>query len=923
MPGFLQRFFAPRWRHPDAHVRREAVGRLDPQRDRDTLLVLLDDNDEHVRRTALERLDDPNQLVERSPFEKAELNALLVRHVTGEHESSLPLEERQMLLEKIAAPALLNDIALRADNQQLRLSALARLDDEAVLVDQACRNSIAAVRHAAAARVESDEGLERLARESRRDRNIARQARNRINQRRAATRDLETRQARREELLESLERHGAHSWEPLYDARYRHLVREWELNASGADAEQERRFHLADQRCRVTIHEHEAHHRAAEAEALAQAQAQTKRQEIIDALESTLAHLQQPPAPSRQDIDSMVAQRRLQSERWRVLSDERSPQVQVQERYEQLLSELDAIGSAWQRLEDHKAALEQALDAGDKAPLDVLAREIDWPTALPRPQLLDELYRACQSNAAERAADVVASRAQEERFAADLERLEALLESGELRAATRLLDTIKQRDTHLDPKARERFSATVKRLTAQTAELRDWRGFVAAPKREQLCTAMEALIDEPLTDMERDRRHRQLVSEWKALGDAAATRQLSSRFREASDKVKASLRHYFEERIHQRNENLAHREALCAQLEALLAAPDAGADPDALRQIRNRSREEWQRYTPVPREQAEAVRQRFAQSMRGLQALIDDRARALADAKRDLIEQVQALADETGDAEARAEQAKALQQQWRALGRAPKGEEQALWKTFRHACDTVFAARDHQRNKRKAQQDERFDAMQALIDRLDAWQPASIEERHILDEAEAEVIRLAPLPAGRRTEGMQRRWNGIIRARHQTLEQLARDVLISRWHAWRPLLDAHVDADTRALAGEAVADIETEIALDKDALKAHQQRNRMRRTSTKEAGADRLSHLRVHLAVLADAPIAPEDEPRRLDVQVARLNDSMGTTLTRQQELEQVQLHVLATGPISADTWRIEAPLLDEFMEIMRGRQWE
>ncbi len=74
------------------------------------------------------------------------------------------------------------------------------------------------------------------------------------------------------------------------------------------------------------------------------------------------------------------------------------------------------------------------------------------------------------------------------------------------------------------------------------AELRDWRGFVAGPKREQLCASIETLADDQhMAEAALDRHHRQLVKEWKALGDAAANREQSARFRHASDRIHERL----------------------------------------------------------------------------------------------------------------------------------------------------------------------------------------------------------------------------------------------------------------------------------------------------------------------------------------------------------------------------------------------
>ncbi len=64
--------------------------------------------------------------------------------------------------------------------------------------------------------------------EAKRDRQVMRQARERLNRRRADAAELAAARERRETLVRSLERHASAPWEPLYAGRLRHLMREWQ-----------------------------------------------------------------------------------------------------------------------------------------------------------------------------------------------------------------------------------------------------------------------------------------------------------------------------------------------------------------------------------------------------------------------------------------------------------------------------------------------------------------------------------------------------------------------------------------------------------------------------------------------------------------------------------------------------------------------
>jgi DNA repair protein SbcC/Rad50 len=918
MPGFLRRLFAPRWQHPDAQVRRQAVTRLAPTHaeQRQALERLCLDDDPRVRLAALDRLDEPEtllRLLDERP-DNPELRRRLAELLCGQA-GSLELTRRQQLVERLGDKALLIRIALQGDNQQLRLAAVARLEDEADLIHQACENSIAAVRHAAAARVTSEAGLQRLVQEARRDRQVIRQARERLNRLRADAASLVAVRERREALLSALEAQARAPWEPLYAGRYRHLVREWESLGDLPDASQEQRFQDACLRCRKIITDHEAREQAHAAADRRHQRATEARQALLEALEESLAGLPRGDTLTEQDIASLRAQKLLLANRWQTLSDLHVTDPALRQRYDAVLADYDGVITAWERFEAQAPAIERALADRDHEHLAACIDDCDWPGDLPSPPLLARARRELAGAEASENDDLDARLA---RFGEDLAQFEQLLERGAFKGASRLYQSLKQRAETLPESRLRPHQATLKRLAARLAELRDWRGFVAGPKRDQLCQAIDALAEDArLADAELDRRHRQLVRDWKALGDAAANRDLSERFRAASDRIHERLTPWREKLAAERTRNLKARIALCEQLEALLASPADNADPDALRTIRDQARQEWRRHSPVPRDQAEAIGRRFGRIRYALQSLIDQRAQKVAEAKRALIDQARALLARQMPAAARAEEVKALQQHWRELGRAPRGEEQALWREFRELCDQIFAAREAQRDDQVQRARQRLEAMQALIDKLDAWQPSRHADIDILEQSLAQAAALEPLPSGRRTEGMRRRWSGIVRARRERLARLAVIEEIRQWQACRPLLDAHLQADA-ALLERGVIDgvpLPPDLSLPEDLQTAHEQRNAMRHhPPAPEEVAEQLARLRVHLSLLATGRVDQRDEPLRLAIQVERLNEGLGRELSRAEEVRAILRSLLATGPVSPEQWQQQVGELDALL---------
>lgn len=926
MHGLLRRLFAPRWKHPNSEVRLKALDQLDPQQptQRDALHALAQDSDSEIQLAALLALDDIQGLVSgyaKHPQDETWFNAACQR-LTGA-EGHADLHQRQALVTELSEPRLLNAIALKGDNLDLRLTALAQLSDEQDLTHQACHNGVAAVRHQAAQRIENEDNLKRLLKEARRDRQVMRLAREKLTQSRNNAEWLAEQQNQREQLLQQLEKHAQAPWEPLYGGRFRHLEREWQHLEHPPSIEQEQRFHQALLGCRKTLHDHETQEQARQQSLVRRAEAENTRDQLLEGLEETLEGLHQSSEVTAQDIDSLRAQRQLLSQRWQSLSDLHPPSDPIQKRYTQALARYEQLMDAWQRWQENASALESAVSLHDHPSITAIVNQCAWPKELAPPALLKRAQAAlvAEASAEQHRAPSLSA------LNAELDNFEHLLERGAFKSASRLHQRLKPSLEALTTDDAKPHRARLKQLGARLAELRDWRGFVAGPKREQLCASIEALADDQhMAEEALDRHHRQLVKEWKSLGDAAANREQSARFRAASDRIHERLTPWREQLTHLRETNLRSREALCEQLETLLDQPAQDADPDVLREIRDKARHQWRDYSPVPREQSEAVGQRFAKIRHRLQRLIDQRAEHIGLQKHALIEQVQALQNDSEQPLAkRIIQTKQLQQQWRQLGRAPKGEEQALWKTFRHACDQLFAQRDAHKNEQAARQQQQLDDMQTLIDQMDSWQPAHADEAETLEDYLKRASQLEPLPRNRRTDGMQRRLSGIVRARRERLSRLAVAATVQQWQALLPLVKAHLTADQQALTGEAAEDVDAPSLLSAELpaifAGAHQQRNQSRRATSAPlsqaqlaALEDDLARLRVHLSLLALGSVKQRDEPLRLAIQVERLNEGLHTERSRAEEIIDVLATLLALGPIPLTLWEKEVEEFDSLL---------
>ncbi|TVM06953.1 MAG: DUF349 domain-containing protein [Halomonas sp.] len=932
MHGLLRRLFAPRWQHPDPTVRRQALDRLDPaQPDHQKVLkALSEDTDPGIRLAALCASNDLAGLMEgyTQHSDNSAWFEAIAQRLSGKT-GQIELGERLRHLALTSDIQLLHAVAHTGDNLDLRLAALEKLQDEDDIIQQACHNGVVAVRHRAAERVISEQGLRRLLKESQRDRQVMRLARDRLNALKEDAEWEKNQRQKRDDILHAMEQQARRPWEPLYSGRLRHLEREWQQVEQAPDAIQEKRYHDALLACRKILHDHETKERERLHQEQQQAEAEQTREQLLDGLEESLEGLLHSDALNLQDIDSLRAQYRLFTQRWQVLADSYPCSDDLRLRHANVIKHYEQVINAWERWEAYVPLLEQALADNQMPDLHQHLNACRWPETLPPPALMQEAKAALAAQAKAHVPQHdqgAPSATSPDVLNNQLNDLENLLERGAFKSASRLYQRLKPHVDALDNASTKPLISRFRHLGARLAELRDWRGFVAGPKRLQLCESIEALADDQhMAEAALDQHHRQLVKEWKSLGDAAANRELSTRFRGASDRIHERLTPWREKLAQQRQHNLEARIAMCEQLEALLEQPAEDADPDVLREIRDKARQQWRLYSPVTREDAEQIGRRFGKVRHRLQALIDDRAQAIADQKQAMVDQAQALIrQEDTPIDERTRQLKILQQQWRSLGRAPKGQEQLLWKTFRQACDQLFAQRDAQKNEQVSRQQQRLEDMQALIERMDAWQPNHADDVTTLEAFLADAAALEPLPRNRRSDGMQKRLSGIVRARRERLERLKVAARVQQWQSILPLVNAHLEADQAVLDNTALGtDVNADDVLDTplpaEFKAAHQQRNQQRhhiKTSPLQLQQlqDELARLRVHLSLLAIGRVKQSDEPLRLAIQVERLNEGFQQERSQEVELISILSALLALGPMPRSLWQADIREFDELL---------
>jgi hypothetical protein len=188
--------------------------------------------------------------------------------------------------------------------------------------------------------------------------------------------------------------------------------------------------------------------------------------------------------------------------------------------------------------------------------------------------------------------------------------------------------------------------------------------------------------------------------------------------------------------------NVNVQEELCAEMEALLGEKDAERAAAALRDLDAR----WKQAKEAPKEKAEALWTRFKAARERLKERTDaffakqaeEHAANLAK-KEDLCARAEALAEST-DWLKTAEQLRALQAEWKAVGPVPRGVSQKVWERFRKPCDRFFTRWHEHRDQRSHEWADNLARKEALCERAESlagsteWDAASAEIKKLQAE---------------------------------------------------------------------------------------------------------------------------------------------------------------------------------------------
>jgi len=159
-----------------------------------------------------------------------------------------------------------------------------------------------------------------------------------------------------------------------------------------------------------------------------------------------------------------------------------------------------------------------------------------------------------------------------------------------------------------------------------------------------------------------------------------------------------------------------------------------------------RIQEEWKRFGTAPRDQSQALWERFRKVRDDLRDRCDAYFSDNLKKKEAICEAVEALADSTQWKET-AEAIKQIQADWKRIGPVPQNKSEALWNRFRKPCDRFFEARNEHFGRLKQEREENARKKAELCEKVEALADSTDWDRvtEEIKQVQADWKRIGPV----------------------------------------------------------------------------------------------------------------------------------------------------------------------------------
>jgi hypothetical protein len=257
-------------------------------------------------------------------------------------------------------------------------------------------------------------------------------------------------------------------------------------------------------------------------------------------------------------------------------------------------------------------------------------------------------------------------------------------------------------------KAQETIVVLEEKEKAQSIELR--------ASYEAILTEISSFENQ---SKEMTKKVKELQVQWKNLAKLPVKEldALTAKFRKKCDLYFDKVKGAIEEREWNHFANLAAKEKLIIDTEALSAIED----PVELAKGIKDKQTQWKSIGPVPKEKSDEIWEKFKlvsdtlyERCKVYYAAQDVEREKNSKVKEELCEKAESFSEST-DWKETAEELKGLQKSWKEVGPAPRKLDKQLWERFRAGCDSFFNRRSEFFAERDSERVENTAKKEALV----------------------------------------------------------------------------------------------------------------------------------------------------------------------------------------------------------------
>jgi len=818
----LKTLFRPKWQHKNADVRIKAMNSL--AGDSEILITLAEQDPDHqVRLHAIKRLDTMSVLLTLSDSkqaadstagysraeQKAQCEAAQQRLQSLFKQQRLSPQEIEQAYPYIKTNQLAIEIARSSDySATLRKQIIAQLDDgayQSLLFDIANTDTAKDVQFAAAQQLSDYDQLKKLEKHTKNNKRLRQFLKEKAEQYRQAQEQL----VQLNELCVQLEKLGSQEKWEQDRTRLLSLQRQWQdYELSSIPSELKARYIAACQ----AFSEKFAVYTKKEQALLPYRQQQQAILDEVDALFTRLSR-----EPEQYNAETLPVAIKTLQEKWQACADYPLPKAEQalnQTHYQQSLQRIQALSKTLMR--DFQQ-IEQLITLNEKAErLYEHAKDINhkrikqlkqqWENSTKPSLLAYQVHKERYQRVINRLDDGLLrqEKVQDEQLKSLRESILAMeqaLNDDQLNAA---IDYHKQAHrtlqqlSHIPAHALKTWQSRIQQATPKIREAQDWRHWGTDKAREQLIDAAKQLIvDDEIDPLQREKTLRDLRAQWKSLTqvDPQQHQKLWEEFDQACTEAYQPCKLYHETQAQQRQDNLAQREHICAQLESIeqevdWEQPASQINWKAINEAIQQYRKAWKESGTVDRKQWKPINERFNAAMDALEVHLAKERRRNFVQREGLVSQAEKLQD-IDDLAAAIDAAKDLQAAWQTTITGKQSDEQKLWKRFRAAINAVFERQKAIRQATKEAEQAQLNQKEALLNEVNAW--LDLESDEFLNQfaqfADKEFAFDSIEVARQKQDKLRKRWQHVRKA----LQQKAQEAVNTQRYTQLELLVSKAD----------------------------------------------------------------------------------------------------------------------------------